>query len=286
MARILVCGSLAFDLIGRFDLPLGPTTRNVKLDRLDEGFGGCAMNIAYSLARLGHEAVPLVYVGSDYEPVYAAHVRRTGISEIGIVCDAAERCARGIVLTGSDGEQITAFYPGNSGVARLADDLHALLDRVRFDAAILAPDLVQKTRIAATALAAVPLRVWCPGQYAEVTDPAAAVELGTATDLVVVNRHEYRELFGPDPTMHPAARVARRIVVTDGPEPIEVLPEGLVLRVPAIPREQWRDPTGCGDAFVAALTGALADGRALADAVQAGSELAARCLRHTGAQAH
>jgi adenosine kinase len=286
MARILVCGSLAFDLIGRFDLPLSPGTRNVKLDRLDEGFGGCAMNIAYGLARLGHEAVPLVYVGRDYEPVYAAHVRSTGISESGIVCDPAERCARGIVLTGNDGEQITAFYPGSSGIERFAEDIRALLDRECFDAAILAPDLVQKTRIAAAALAAVPLRVWCPGQYAEVTDRAAAVELSTATDLVVVNRHEHRELFGPDPATHPAARAARRIVVTDGPGPIEVLPEGLVLRVGSIPAEEWRDPTGCGDAFVAALTGALADGRALADAVHAGSELAGRCLRHAGAQAH
>jgi adenosine kinase len=286
MARILICGSLAFDLIGRSDQPLGPATRNVKLDRLDEAFGGCAMNIAYTLARLGHEAVPLVYVGTDYEPVYATHVRKAGISEVGIVHDAAGPCARGIVLTGSDGQQITAFYPGNSGVARLAHDLRGLLERERFDAAILAPDLVRKTRIAAAALAAVPLRVWCPGQYAEFTDAATAVEVSTATNLVVVNRHEHRELFGPDPGTHPAARAARRIVVTDGPGPIEVLPEGLVLRVPPIPTDEWRDPTGCGDAFAAALTGSLADGRALAEAVNAGIEVAGRCLRHPGAQAH
>lgn len=287
MADFLICGTLAFDLIGRFDTPPGTVTRNVKLHQFDEAFGGCAMNIAYNLALLGHQAVPLVYVGSDYEPAYAAHVQRSGISERGIIRDEGARSARGIVLTGPDDTQFTAFYPGPSGSDRIAADTAALMDACRFDAAILAPDLPAKSRACAAAIAQVPLRVWCPGQYAEHVDAEDVQALWAAVDLVVVNRHEW-EAVRPLLPEHALtdARPRQKIVVTGGPEPVLGLPEGLTLPVPEVPAQERVDPTGCGDAFVAALVAALVDGAPLAAAIRAGNALAARCLRRPGAQNH
>jgi len=285
MARILVCGTLAWDLIGSFDTALEPGTRNVKLDRLDESFGGCAMNIAYNLRLLGADVVPLAYVGDDYEPHYAEHVRRHGISEAGLVAEAGSRCARGMVFTGRDGAQFTAFYPGPTGLGRVAEDLRRLRDHGPVDAAILAPDLPEKTRLCARGLAGVPLRVWCPGQYAEHLARQDLLELLAAVDLIVVNRHEWQALRARIEPRDLPPRPAR-LVVTQGAQPVLVLPDRVRVGVPSVAPAEQRDPTGCGDAFVAGLTGALVGGSAIGAAVRAGIELAARCLRCPGAQSH
>lgn len=288
MARVLVCGTLAYDDIGVFDAPLDAGTRNVKLHRLDRGFGGCAMNIAYNLAGLGHRPVPFVYAGDDYAGEYARHVTRAGISESGIFRIGGTPSARGIVLTGSDGQQFTAFYPGPSGLDRWADDLDDLLAGSRcggeaFEAAILAPDLPVKTSGCAARIRGPALRIWCPGQYAELLTEA---DLDTPLDwcnLLVVNRHEWRALG----RLADAAGIERRVgrvVVTDGAGPVEIRPDGLTVAVPEVPHPV--DPTGCGDAFVAALAAVLLEGGGLARAVTAGAGLAGRCLITRGAQAH
>ena len=80
MARVLICGTLAYDLIGRFSGRLEAHTRNVKLDSMVHSFGGCAMNMAYNLRQLGHEPVALVYAGDNFVPDYEQHLSGLGIS--------------------------------------------------------------------------------------------------------------------------------------------------------------------------------------------------------------
>lgn len=283
--RVLICGTLAYDDIGVFDTPLGPSTRNVKLERLDRGFGGCAMNIAFNLAGLGHQPVPFVYAGDDYSGAYARHVAAAGISESGIFRIPGTTSARGIVLTGRDGAQFTAFYPGPSGIERWAADLEAVLAEGAFDAAVLAPDLPAKSLGCAERLAELPLVLWCPGQYAELLERREIEAMLRRIRLLVVNRHEWQALLRQVP-VEALLGGDLRVVVTDGPAPAELLPDAVQVPVPPVPPEQVVDPTGCGDAFVAGLLAALLNGAALAPAVAAGHRLAGRCLAERGAQAH
>jgi adenosine kinase len=283
VARVLVCGTLAHDDIGRFDSPWAVATRNVKLERLDRCFGGCAMNIAYNLAGLGRQAVPFVYVGDDYAGDYARHAARHGISEAGVFRVAGTASARGIVLTGPDGAQFTAFYPGPSGLERWRTDLDRLVESGVFDAVIVAPDLPEKMAGCATRTRHLPLRLWCPGQYAELLKPGEIEPHLEHGDLLVVNRHEWQALCRKMPEARLTGAFAR-IVVTDGPNPVLVLPAGDRLPVPQPATAV--DPTGCGDAFVAALADRLLDGAGLGDAVRAGIRLAGACLGHHGAQRH
>jgi adenosine kinase len=285
LARVLICGTLAYDEIGTHDAAPRAGIRNVKLTALHEDFGGCAMNIAYGLAQLGHEAVPLVYVGDDYAPRYAAHVAKHGIREEGIVRVAGTRSARAIILSAADGTQFTAFHPGPTGEHRLAADLDTLLAGPRFDAVVIAPDLPSKSVVCARAAAALALRVWCPGQYAELLDAAELEAMLPHMDLLVANRHEWEALARHMPAGAIAERVSAAVVTGSG-APVTLLPEGIRIDVPPVPADAWRDPTGCGDAFAAALTGALCEGRPLPDAVSAGIALAGRCLRYPGAQNH
>jgi len=285
VARILICGSLAYDDLGVFATPWSPTLRNVKLERLDRGFGGCAMNIAYNLAGLGHDAVPLVYAGDDYRGDYARHVTAAGISEAGIFVVPGTPSARGIVLTGSDGVQFTAFYPGPSGTDRWQRDLTELLTGAAFAAAVVAPDLPEKMIRCAQQLTQLPLVVWCPGQYAELLVADEIDAILEAVHLLVVNRHEWEAICSRIPEARALGGV-RQVIVTDGPGPVTILPQGDTVLVPAQRSDAAEDPTGCGDAFVAALLDALLRGAEATTAVAAAVALAGRCLRFRGAQAH
>lgn len=285
MGRILICGTLAYDDIGTFTSPWSASTRNVKLDRLDRRFGGCAMNIAYNLAGLGHYAVPFAYAGDDYWGDYARHVAAAGISEAGIFGIPGTPSARGIVLTGSDGVQFTAFYPGPSGLDRWQTDLDELLTGPPYDAAIIAPDLPQKMSGCARRLSALPLVVWCPGQYAEMLTAIEIEATLHAAHLLVVNRHEWQALRDRLPEERICQQVAR-VVITDGPLPVTILPGQISVAVPDPSHGSRHDPTGCGDAFVAALTSALLAQSDIATAVAAGIDLAGRCLACRGAQSH
>jgi adenosine kinase len=283
MSRVLICGTLAYDDIGEFDVPWSDRLRNVKLTHLHRGFGGCAMNLAYNLTGLGHVAVPFVYVGDDYPGDYARHVAGHAISEAGVFQIEGIPCARGIVLTGPHGVQFTAFYPGPSGLERWRDDLDLLLERGGFDAVIIAADLPQKMAGCARRTAHLPLRIWSPGQYAEMLSAEDVAPHLACGGWLVASRHEWQALLALQPATEWQAAF-EQIVITDGALAVQVLPQGETHPVPAPPRVV--DPTGCGDAFTAALVAARLNGAPLAASVQAGIRLAGRCLGHAGAQSH
>jgi adenosine kinase len=285
MARILICGTLAYDDIGEFSSPVREGIRNVKLDRLDRSFGGCAMNIAYNLAGLGHQPVPFVYAGDDYSGPYAHHVARCGVSEAGIFRINGTSSARGIVLTGADVVQFTAFYPGPSGMDRYEQDLEQVTTGQPLEAAVIAPDLPEKMVGCAAGLTHLRWRLWCPGQYAELVEATALRPMLQACNLLLVNRHEWRALCRHLPGRDIAA-AAGQVVITDGPNAVELLPAQVHVPVPALPQSGQIDPTGCGDAFAAAMLSRLIDGGDLRSAVTDGIRLAGRCLGCRGAQTH
>ena len=73
--RALICGSMAYDTIMVFGdrfanhiLPDMIHILNVSflVPQLRREYGGCAGNIAYNLALLGDDGVPMATVGSDF----------------------------------------------------------------------------------------------------------------------------------------------------------------------------------------------------------------------------
>ncbi|CAE7770391.1 ADK2 [Symbiodinium pilosum] len=76
----------------------------------------------------------------------------------------------------------------------------------------------------------------------------------------------------------------RKIVITQGAEPIVVAERGHVTLypVPQLPSERIVDTNGAGDAFVGGFLAALLRGRKLADCCQAGSCAAVTVIQHSG----
>ena len=115
----LICGSLAFDTItdfpGRFAQQILPEQIHILnvsflVPTLKREFGGCAGNIAYTLAQLGGEPVVLAALGADGDG-YLDRMRGWGL-DVGLVARIAESyTAQAIIITDQDNNQITAFHP-------------------------------------------------------------------------------------------------------------------------------------------------------------------------------
>lgn len=288
MSRILVTGTLAIDYTGRYagrflDLPRHDGINlSIELDRIDRRFGGCAMNIAYGLALLGHDPVPFVFVGDDHDADYAGHLRELGIDRSGIVAvPGATYSSHAFVFTDRDGNQFTGFYPGPARLPDFSERLAAFAGQHDFDYAVLAPDIAPNMIGAARVLKALEVPFLCdPGQCLTDFTAAEARELVALSREVIVNRFEYETLkayCGADP-----AADLDRLVVTTGPEGSSC---GEVT-VPAAPVTRVVDPTGCGDAYRTGFVHARLRGAPLVEAMRAGACVAAINIETDGTQRH
>ncbi len=289
-ARILVTGTLAIDYAGRYPSTFAALPKHrginlsIQLDAIDRRFGGCAMNIAYTLKLLGDNPVPFVFVGRDYDGDYAAHLEELGMETTGIHRKDEPHSSHAFIFTDSQQNQFTGFYGGPSTTHGFAAALRRFLREHRFDYAIIAPDVPSNMIAAARALstAGTPF-LTDPGQNLTDFQPKQAAALMRLSSAVVVNEFEYRTLAG---YVGAVIDKADLMLVTEGVRGIRWHSQqdgaGRVRAVAA----RVVDPTGCGDAFRGGLVHARLHGAKLRDAVRAGAVTAAIVLESHGTQTH
>ena len=289
----LICGSLAFDTIttfpGRFAQQILPEQLHILnvsflVPTLKREFGGCAGNIAYSLKQLGGEPVVLAALGADGDG-YLQRMRGWGISTAHVQRVDESYTAQAIIITDQDNNQITAFHPGAMQFAHRG--------RVPRDAgialAIVAPDgrdamLEHAEQLQA---AGIPF-VFDPGQGLPMFDGAELQAFVDKASWVALNDYEARMLCERTGlTLEKLSRShLRGVVVTLGAEGCEVWEQGQVQRVPGVRAEAVVDPTGCGDAFRAALLYGLEHGWPLARCAALGNQIGALKIASAGPQNH
>ena len=286
--RIVLTGTLAIDYVARYDGVFADLPRHrginlaVQLESIERRFGGCAMNIAYTLRQLGNDPVPLVYVGHDYDNEYAAHLEACGVDTSGIHVVDAPHSAHAFIFTDTVQNQFTGFFGGPGPTAEFGDELRRHASGFEFG--VLAPDLPANMITAATALhdVGVPF-LTDPGQ--NLTDFRAdeATELVVRSTAVIVNEFEYvrlRDLVGD------RLNALDLVVVTEGERGArwhsKAEGDGRERAVAA----RIVDPTGCGDAFRGGFVHARLRGSPLSEAVRAGAVTAAMVLETAGTQTH
>ena len=289
----LVCGSLAFDSIatfpGRFADQILANQLHVLnvsflVPTLRREFGGCAGNIAYNLAALGGEAVVLAAVGSDGDEYLArlggwgattGHIKRVGDS----------LTAQAFIITDLDNNQITAFHPGAMQWAHET----AVPARADLRIAIIAPDGRSAMLDHARQLAAagVPF-IFDPGQGLPMFDGAELRAFVDGATWVAVNDYEAQMLAERTGRSIEAMSRShlRGIVVTLGAHGCELWQQGVKTTVPGVAATEVVDPTGCGDAFRAAMLYGLERGWPLADCARLGNRLGALKIASRGGQNH
>lgn len=287
---ILICGSLAFDTImtfeGRFAEQIMPSQLHILnvsflVPGMRREFGGCAGNIAYGLRQLGSPAVPLAMVGTDAQD-YLSRLQGLGVDTRFIGTTADNYTAQAMIMTDRDNNQITAFHPGAMSQAHE--------NRVPADAgirlAIVAPDgreaMLQHARQLKDA--GIPF-IFDPGQGLPMFNGEELSQFVSMASWVAVNDYEGKMLS--DRTGLSLSEIAAQVqglVVTLAEHGCDVYADGAVTRVAGVPAQAVVDPTGCGDAFRAALLHGLSQGWSLARCAELGNRLGATKIASRGGQ--
>jgi adenosine kinase len=262
----LICGSIAFDTIMVFHdrfrnhiLPEQVHILNVSflVPELRREFGGCAGNIAYSLALLGGDGRPMGTVGEDFGP-YADWLDRNGIARDHVRVVPGTYTAQAYITTDQDDNQITAFHPGAMN--------HAHLNRVQ-DAegvtiGLVSPDGRQGMIEHAEQFAAAGIPfLFDPGQGMPLFDGPALERFAAQATWLAFNDYEAKlmaERTGRGPEA--LAQQAAAVIVTRGAAGSLVFTRQRVYEIPAAPASAVVDPTGCGDAYRAGLVYGLMNG--------------------------
>src|SRR5437870_10063663 len=118
--RIVVTGSIAFDYLmsfpGKFTehfLPehMDRLSLSFLVDTMDKRRGGCAPNIAYTLALLGERPRLMGTAGEDFGE-YRAWLEAAGVDTALVKQIQGKFCASFFCSTDADNNQIASFYTG------------------------------------------------------------------------------------------------------------------------------------------------------------------------------
>jgi adenosine kinase len=291
-SRALICGSLAFDTIMVFGdrfakhiLPDKIHILNVSflVPQMRREYGGCAGNIAYNLALLGDDGVPMATVGRDFGP-YLEWLTKAGVPTEHVRVIDSELTAQAFITTDLDDNQITAFHPGamqHSHANRVSEARDITLG-------IVAPDgrdgMIEHA--AQFAAAGIPF-IFDPGQGLPMFGPEDLQRFLSQARWVTVNDYEWQLLqqksrWGVNEIM----QHIEALIVTRGAAGAVIHTRGEEIRIPAAPVRAVVDPTGCGDAFRAGLIHGLLHGHDWRSTGHIASLLGAIKVEARGTQNH
>jgi adenosine kinase len=289
----LICGSLAFDTIttfpGKFAHQILPEQLHILnvsflVPTLRREFGGCAGNIAYSLSALGGEPLVMAAVGPDGSE-YLQRIESWGASIALVRTVQDSHTAQAIIITDIDNNQITAFHPGAMQSAHLTP----VPQRDDIRVAIVAPDGRDAMLMHAEQLAQakVPF-IFDPGQGLPMFDGADLNRFIEQATWVALNDYEAQMLCDrTGQTLDSLSRShLRGVIVTLGAQGCDLWQQGVRTHVPGVVASEVVDPTGCGDAFRAALLFGIERDWPLERCIELGNRVGAIKIACKGGQNH
>ena len=295
-SQVLVAGSVAFDHImdfpGLFKDHILPDKLHIinisfLVEKVEKQRGGCAANIAYSLALLGGRPRILAVAGKDFAE-YREWLVGEGIdvSSVRVVDD--EITATCFITTDRGNSQITGFYPGAMSRAReLSVKEHAAGRDV--DLVVVAPDdppaMSRHCREAREA--DLPL-LFDPSFQVIALDGETLAGAARGARYMILNDYEFAVF--QDKTGYEDERVhelVETVVVTLGAEGSKILRRGEEpIHVDAAPTTGVVDPTGAGDAYRGGFVAALGRGHGLETAARFGTVAATYAIESYGTSNH
>lgn len=291
---VVVSGSIAFDTLMSFPGLFGEHFLPDKLDKISVSFlvdtlkkrrGGCAANIAYSLALLGEKPVLFGAVGGDFME-YGSWLASRGVDVSGVRVFPEEYTSSFFVSTDRSGNQIASFY---TGAMRLADSLRlAHLKREDIGLVVVAPnDPAAMNRIVEECRASGLATLYDPGQQVVRLDSDSLKHGISGARWFVLNEYEWELVTRKTGwKITDVLKHAEAMVVTLGEKGSVVHTRDGETSIPAAPPKAVVDPTGVGDAFRAGLISGRLGGLPWDIAGRMGSLSATYVLETDGPQSH
>ncbi len=265
---IIVTGSVAYDYLmsfpGRFQehiLPdqLHQVSLSFLVDSMRKQRGGCAPNIAYSLALLGERPTVMATVGQDFGE-YRAWLEDQGVDTSAIVEVEGEFTSSFFVNTDLENNQIASFYVGAMGWAdRLS--LHDL-DHDEIEVAIISPN-------APAAMVKYPREcqalgipyIYDPSQQIIRLSGEELLEGTRGARMLIVNDYEFSMIKNKTGLSEEELLALPEVtIVTRGEAGSTIYAGGQELHVPVVPPQPLAEPTGVGDGYRAGVIKGLRRG--------------------------
>ncbi len=293
--KLVVTGSIAFDYLmsfpGKFTEHLLPehmhrVSLSFLVDSMDKRRGGCAPNIAYTLALLGERPVVLATAGQDFGD-YRAWMEAAGIDTTHVKVVPDRFTASFFCSTDQASNQIASFYTG--AMANAGELSFRTVPGLKGDGLVIIspndPDaMVQYAQECST----LGIRyIWDPGQQCTRMDGTQLGEGITGAFMVIVNDYEFELLRQKTGMSEQAVQdEVEVLVITRGEQGCSVFAGGSRTDVPAVPPVRIEDPTGVGDAFRGGFMKGLATGVPYVECARLGSVAATYALEHLGGTSH
>ncbi len=290
--NIVVTGSIAYDYLmsfpGKFTEHLLPehmhrVSLSFLVDTMDKRRGGCAPNIAYTLALLGERPLLMATAGEDFgeyrQWLEAAGVDTSHVKQVNGKFTASFFCS-----TDQHNNQIASFY---TGAMADAGEL-SFRNLPEPGLAIISPNdpgaMVQYAEECRTLGITY---IFDPGQQVARMSGDELKEGTVGASIVIVNDYEY-EILKQKTGLDEKAILERSdaLIVTKGEHGSTIFTKDEQVSVAAVAPRRIVDPTGVGDAFRGGLMKGLGAGLPYAEAAQIGSVAATYALEHLGGQSH
>jgi adenosine kinase len=290
--KIVVTGSIAFDYLmsfpGKFtEHFLAEHMQRVSLsflvDTMDKRRGGCAPNIAYTLALLGERPFLMGTAGQDFGDyrtwLEAANIDTSLVKQVPDKFTASFFCS-----TDTENNQIASFYTG--AMAHAAE----LSFRTIKDAGLVIVSPNDPAAMVQYAEECRTLRIpyiFDPGQQCARMGGDELKDGVTGARVVIVNDYEF-ELLRQKTGLGEAEilKEAEALIVTRGENGCAIYTVADRFDVRAVPPHRIVDPTGVGDAFRGGLMKGIASGADYRTSAQIGSVAATYALEHLGGSSH
>jgi adenosine kinase len=290
--NIIVTGSIAFDYLMTFPgsftehlLPehLSRVSLSFLVDTMDKRRGGCAPNIAYTLALLGERPRLMGTAGQDFgeyrQWLEAAGIDTSLVKEVPGKFTASFFCS-----TDRDNNQIASFYTG-----AMANGGELSFRTVKDPGlAIIAPNDPSAMVQYAEECRALGIRhIYDPGQQCARSSPDELRAGIVGATYLICNDYEFeliREKTGLQE--EDILKESEALIITRGEKGSTILLKNRRIDVPVVPEDHVADPTGVGDAYRGGFLKGLAVGADWEVCGRLGSVAATYVLEHLGAQSH
>ena len=290
--KIVVTGSIAFDYLmsfpGKFTehfLPdhMDRVSLSFLVDTMDKRRGGCAPNIAYTLALLGERPLLMATAGEDFGE-YRAWLEAAGVDTTLVRQVSGKFTASFFCSTDQHNNQIASFYTG-----AMANAGELSFRGVRdCGIAIVSPNDPSAMVQYADECRTLGIRyIFDPGQQCVRMSGDELREGALGAAIVICNDYEFELLRQKSGLSEDEILTeSQALIVTRGENGSSVITRDGRHDIPAVPPRRVVDPTGVGDAYRGGLMKGIAMDLPIASCAQIGSVAATFALEHLGGQGH
>ncbi|RRD95693.1 carbohydrate kinase family protein [Clostridiales bacterium COT073_COT-073] len=289
---VLTSGYVSMDHIIKIDKPaqVGFTSLVTNKSNTNIYYGGCSVNIAYALCRLGIPAMPILRVGSDYEENgFKRFLEEGQVSLQGTEVLPNEVTSTCYLIQDNNNDHITIFYPGamDGQYARPLPD--SLFENLKLAVMTVASRPDNEEFFGKCIKHNVPIAFGMKDDF-DAFPQDFLKQLLTSSKIIFMNQAEkeiIEKIYGyTDVTELFAAGKAEIIVTTlgkDGSICYLKHKNGVIKKeIPIYPLEEIVDATGSGDAYISGFIYGYLNGYEPDDCCKFGSAMAYFVLQKEG----